>query len=243
MIVNETAYGWDIFFQRAHSLLAGKIAFALQKDLFAFKDKYFETINAIAEHDNGQSEWKVHAHLNQKGEPIDFKDKGVDLKQAYKTVNDSKYKSLWQALLTSMHTHSLYVPYQNECPDIEKFIQEQEEFQERLFNTLGVEKALVQQEYDLFRFCDELSLALCKNSLNEESTKIGIIQGVTYHASIVKDFISIQPWCFENNYLKIVTETYPVQKKKFKTDKALWKEIENTTPEFLEYNFAAYGVL
>lgn len=243
MIVNETPNCWNIFFQRAHGLLAGKIAFSLKKDCFLFPQYYFETINSIAEHDNGQSEWQNHTHLNDKGEPIDFRDKGVDLEQAYRTVNNSKYKSLWQALLTSIHTHSLYQPYKSDDTKIEAFLIEQEKFQENIFKTLQVKKSLVHQEYQLFRLCDELSLAICKNSLQDKAQEIGSIQGTTYYASINKGFIEIEPWCFKENKIQIISEMYSIPHKTFKEDKDLWKEVENSEPIFLAYNFTNHGIL
>ncbi len=237
MIVNKTSNCWNIFFQRAHGLLAGKIAFALKKESFLFPQHYFETINSIAEHDNGQSEWKIHSHLNDKGEPIDFRDKGIDLKQAYKTVNNSKYKSLWQALLTSIHTHSLYKPYRKEDNQIERFLLEQEQFQQKVFSTLNVDEVLVKKEYQLFRFCDELSLAICKNKLNNVPQKIGKIQDEDIYAFIKNGNIKLEPWCFENDRIEFVSEMYSIPKITFKEDKDLWLEIENTTPQFLNFVF------
>jgi hypothetical protein len=66
MIVNLQSDGWEIIYHRAHALLAAQIAghWDLSKKTY----RLYETIAAIAHHDNLEKEWEEN-QLTEAGAP------------------------------------------------------------------------------------------------------------------------------------------------------------------------------
>ena len=71
MIVNAIAEGWEIFYHRAHALLAAQIGMHLEWQIGERPARMTETIAAISHHDDLVMEWEIE-HLGPAGTPLDF---------------------------------------------------------------------------------------------------------------------------------------------------------------------------
>ena len=68
MIVNYTEQGWEIITQRAHGLLAVQIA--MQWRIKDRPERWVETLIAIADHDDAQTELEDDDLLTPQGGPV-----------------------------------------------------------------------------------------------------------------------------------------------------------------------------
>lgn len=240
MIVNMTEEGWEIIFQRAHGLLAAKIANELARELRPDKRYWLDTLSAIAEHDDGQQPWGKKNHLTDKGAPLDFTFHDPDLEQAQKVVNDGSYKSQWIALLTSMHTYYLYKPFAGKEKGVTAFLNEQEAYQKTLRSRLDITKEIAEEAYTFMRWCDEFSLVLCKNQVPPQGRKLEtgrLPKDTPRFIKEVEDGYSVTPWCFEADSLTLQIDACYLSKLVFKDDEELLATIRRTKPKEKTWHF------
>ncbi|UII26033.1 DUF3891 family protein [Fulvivirga maritima] len=232
MIVNRTNKGWDIIFQRNHALLAGNIAYLIAPRYHP--PRWVETLCAIMEHDDGQQDWSISSRVSDKGEPLDFTAYECDLSQAKKVVAESFYKSKWIHLLVSIHTHSLYADIKNKSIELQNFLKEQEVKQKELTQELHLTKTEVDTYYAFLRWCDELSLQLCRRSSNNEvgTSPVGSLNRQEENQLIISSTgqYTIDPWVFSHKEVKLYAEVYEIEQEKFSSDQVLKKYIEATIP-------------
>lgn len=233
MIVNAVEEGWEIIFQRAHGLLAAKIAYHLDKSLRPDEAYWIDTLSAIAEHDDGQQKWTKRNHVTEAGAPLDFSFHDPDLEQAETVVADGSYKSQWIALLTSMHTYHLYEPFAGKNKGVSAFLKKQDEYQKKLRRLIGINIEEAEAAYTFMRWCDEFSLILCKNQIPPQGRKLetgSLPAGKPRFISAEEDVFTVTPWCFEHDKFELFTEATYLPELSFKDDEDLLQTIRSTKP-------------
>jgi hypothetical protein len=152
VIANQHENGWEIIYHRAHALLAAQIAGNWNK-----KDRpqrIIETVAAISHHDDVEKEWEGN-HLTPAGAPLDFTlaTKTGDIKNLKEFTNNARYRGRWVAMLISMHMSFLNEGKRGESPELDIFLDEQLENQEKWRKELGITKQEAEAAYAFFQWC------------------------------------------------------------------------------------------
>ena len=245
MIVNAQENGWEIIFQRNHALLAGAIACEIHPD---FRPPHWvETLSAIIEHDDGQTDWSEHPHISDTGRPIDFTMYEFDIEQAKRVINEAKYKSQWITLLVSMHVTSLYTPVASKSAELRQLLKDQVQLQKQLLKTFSLKEEEMNTYYRFLRWCDECSLILCQNRLTNKMQKIeiGSLHGkkTNFIQRTKEDTVQVAPWCFTSGSFKVSAEVYKINQLTFASSQELKKMIEGVQPEIRYWEFQKPPVL
>ena len=145
MIVNLTNDGWETIYQRAHGLLAVKLAAHWRENergLF-----WVDLLAAITQHDNNQKEFRGDNYLTLVGAPADFMiASGSPLEQAKSVVDDASYQGRYVALMTSRHTTTIYAAKREE-EGFAAFLDEQKALQKKWQRALKLSKADIERDY------------------------------------------------------------------------------------------------
>ena len=228
MIVNQTKAGWDIIFQRAHALLAGKIA--MQWKVSERPEPWPDVLSAIVDHDDGQRDWQTRAHLTDAGAPLDFTYQKLDFAQAKRTVRNARYRSRRIALLTSMHTSALYEPLRGTDPELDQFLDEQQDYQQKLRRNLSIRKDEAEKIYRLVFFCDACSLVLCKNEVPGNGNRLELAplpdQQTAYIFQRDDQQLSVEPWPFEDSTFTVEADVFRLRQLSFKDDQELHEALD-----------------
>jgi hypothetical protein len=228
MIVNVKRNGWEIIHQRAHGLLAMQLASHWRPDQRAIR--WIETLLAIAEHDDSQEDWQGTNHLNDNGTPMNFDMKKFSLTQARRVTAMSEQKSRWIALLISRHMSFLYEPMRGDNRELDAFLDEQKQRQQRFSRELKVKAAEVQYAYDLMQWCDQFSLILCLDDLPAGQRALEISKGPDgrrYEVVQRTDTtLKVEPWPFESDELTVEVEACVIHQLSFANDSQLLEAIK-----------------
>lgn len=235
MIVRKSSKGLHLIHQASHGLLAGKIAEQLKTHLKPAP--WIETLVAIIEHDDHQLDFDEKNYLSKLGVPLDFTENTTTtrkvVKRAKRVFEQAKSKSLWTALLVSLHLEYLYGDLKDKHKKAKKFLKEQSTFREKNVSKFKMSLKDLKNQYQVLLFCDRCSLILCKDEIPSVGRKIEIntsIKGKKYFISRNKDqSISVAPWCFEADLFEVRIEETILEKLKFKNQKEL-RKILNKTP-------------
>jgi hypothetical protein len=239
MIVNQTKAGWDIIFQRAHALLAGKIAMQWQVD--ERPEPWTDVLSAIVDHDDGQRDWQGRNHLTDVGAPLDFTQQGLDFAQTKQTVNNARYRSRWIALLTSMHTSTLYEPLRDTDKDLAVFLDEQQDYQQKLRRSVGIRKAEAEALYRFVFFCDACSLVLCKNEVPTNGNRLELAPTAAGQPAYIfqkGEKFSIDPWPFEESSFAVDVDVFQLKQLSFKDDQELYEALDRAEVVSQRWTFA-----
>ena len=240
MIVRNINQGYEIIFQRNHALLAGELARKLKK---TFRPpRWTETLSAILEHDDGQTDWGDADWVSEEGKPVDFSERGFDLAQAIKVTQESAYKSSWIQLLVSMHSTSLCKACDDRTDEMSDFIREQEKIQKELIKSHSLRKSEIQSYYRFLRWCDECSLILCKGELETNKPKPLIVGEITTQTSVKissksGNYFTVSPWCFQEESFSVTAELYRLNKPSFQSTEELKNEVSKTRPVTKTWTF------
>ena len=231
MIVNFINDGWEVIYQRAHALLAVKLAHTWRKQ--DHSSYWVDLLAAIAQHDNDQPDLGVD-QLTPQGAPADFMiASGSPLKQARQVVEDAAYQGLYVALMTSLHTSYIYRDKTESDSDFATFLEEQAQAQERWRRALGLKKAEVERDYAVMQWCDRLSLVLCKNELPEDERRLEATRMPDGKGSFVWQradrSVGVEPWPFEPVEVEFGVETRVLTQLSFKNPEVL-REALNAAP-------------
>lgn len=245
MIVNAKENGWEIIFQRNHALLAGEIACEIHPD---FRPPHWvETLSAIIEHDDGQTDWSEHPHISDTGRPLDFTMHKLDIEQAKRVINEAKHKSQWITLLVSMHVTSLYTPIPNKSAELRQLLKDQVQLQKQLIKTFSLKKEEIKKYYSFLRWCDECSLILCQNRLINKMQKIEIGSLKSKKPNFIhrtqENIIQVALWCFTPGSFKVSAEVYKINQLTFASSQELKKMIDSVQPEIRYWEFQKPQVL
>ena len=228
MIVNKlNNRGWEIIFQRHHGLLAARLFSELK--FFHLPQSIDRTamMTAIAEHDDGQRDWQEGEFVNDQGEPIDFTQYDYDLKHARKAVIEASYKSSYITLIISRHVTELYSNVPNATEELKDYLSEQKDHQKQLLSSLNISSNEFDRQYQLLRWCDELSLALCQDQPAYELPSLQA-NGAKYQL-IKENAFYLRDWPFQANQLTIPLETYQLSKSRFDNNQDLFNHLKQTS--------------
>lgn len=240
MIVNTTTEGWEVIFQRAHELLAVQIGWHWRPELRPVR--WIETLTALNDHDNQQDKWQGKTHLTKKGAPLDFSQKELSLQQAQNVVAVARYKSLYVALLISMHVSYLYSSMKGQSAELDQLLAEQEKNQQQWRKTLKISKKEASSAYRLLHWCDRCSLILGRRQLPEDERKLEIFQGPdekTYHIwqRSSDGSLGIDPWPFEVKSFTVGVEARQLEQLSFDNDEALAQALLKAKVEERQWTF------
>lgn len=243
MIVNPTSQGWEIIFQRAHALLAAKLAYYMDEKLRTPEAIWLEMLTSIAEHDDGQTGWKGKNHLTEANAPKDITEQKYNLEQAYRVISESAHKSRWIALMASLHAYHLHQPFSGDAQEVDEFLKEQKKYQKELRKTLDISVEESETAYTIMRWCDECSLILCKSQIPPQGKKleVGMLPyGTPRFIHQHEDKISISPWPFGKKEFEISIEYYCAEQLAFAHDEALQKHLNSQSPKVRNWHFAEH---
>jgi hypothetical protein len=209
MIVNYTEQGWEIITQRAHGLLAVQIAMQWRtKDR---PERWVETLIAIAEHDDAQTELEADDLLTPQGGPVNFNMKVFNPEHCRRLHDFSISKSRYIALLTSMHMCFLHAAEASSNPLIKPFLAEQEKLQAEWLKQLNISPEKASEAYGLLEWCDAFSLLLAQHEVQPENRVVEISSGPDkkqYKLMQNKNgSLTVKPWPFEGKAFTLNLET------------------------------------
>ena len=236
MIVNKTHDGFRIIFHSAHGLLAGKIANELLPSLRP--EPWFETLIAVTDHDDRQLNFKEKEYLSGLGMPIDFKDEKPTVYQILKRIKritkEAKNKSSWTRLLISFHIEFLYGHLLKSSVYLKQFFDEEFKIRKTILKLYKIGDAKAKESYEFLRFCDRLSLILCKDETPELGRLLEINTSINNIRYFVKsnedDSIIIEPWIFKNSDFDLCIEEQYLRASQFKSQKDFECQLMKVTP-------------
>ena len=239
MIVKSIPTGWEIIYQRAHGLLAAKIAFYWKA---AERPPHFvETLLAIAEHDDGVPESRTPENLTEAGAPKHFQLLGHSAEQYRSVMEIATSKSRWNALMTSMHTTFLYEDQKYEDADIEKFVKEQHALQKALIKEFKTTRKEAEKHYRFVEWCDALSLLLCMDQIQPEQRRMDVSvgsDGTMYQIwQDERENLRLEPWPFGLESFELEVEYRELDQLKFKNAQELDKHLKNAEVKVRKWLF------
>ncbi|MBH8563120.1 DUF3891 family protein [Nostoc sp. CENA67] len=241
MIVNATQKGWEIIYHRAHALLAAQLAGQWRRQ--NAPARIYETIAAISHHDDLEKEWEGN-HLTEKGAPLDFTltPPGVgSIKPLADSIKNARYRGRWVTLLTSMHTSRLNEGKRGQSKELDEFLDEQRQNQQRWRKELGIPKEEVDAAYAFMQWCDRLSLILCMQELPADERFLEISKGPDEQRYDIKQFadglVTVKPWPFENDRFTVNVEACDLEQLKFENNDELTEALQKAPIKVLEWTF------
>jgi hypothetical protein len=215
MIVNYTEDGWSIIMQRAHGLLAAQICGQWKKD--KQPQRWVETLIATAEHDDGKDELDQPDLINKNGGPKNFKMDAFEKTDCDHLITRAQGKSLYIAILTSMHIRFLYgneTSAKRYCKALEK--------REKIWIAeSGTNATEVSASYELLEFCDALSLLICQGLVQPENRKMEISNGpdgTVYQLGLAENgYLIVSPWPFQQDLFIVNYESRELGQLVFKS--------------------------
>jgi uncharacterized protein DUF3891 len=228
VICNRTSHGWEIIYQRAHALLAAKLLIPLKDHGVS---RWFETLNAVAQHDHGWQEWESLSTLNSRGEPRNFLDTPAQesVKQGRRAVQRALHQSIWCALLVARHVSCLYRDSEEEC--LQQLVAELEECRSQWRKHLQIDLEEEKATYQFLNWADTLSLMLCL----EPNDRLGSVQphlrGTAYELEGSGPERTLSPWPYSVDTLTVSTEAYHLKQKTFRSETELSRALREASPE------------
>ncbi|OJW14931.1 DUF3891 family protein [Mucilaginibacter sp. 44-25] len=217
MIVNYTEKGWEIITQRAHGLLAAQVA--MHWRIKGQPERWAETLIAIADHDDAQTELEAEDLLTEQGGPVNFAMKKFEAEHCRRLHHFSLSKSRFIALLTSIHMEFLHSAEANDNPQVKAFIKEQKHLQKQWCKELKLTEAEVQKAYGIMEWCDAFSLLLAQHEVQPEKRVIEVSQGPddTQYKLMRKESgkLTVTPWPFEDDQFSLTLESRLIPQLKF----------------------------
>lgn len=223
MIVNKSSVGLHIIFQEAHGLLAGKIANEIAVKYRPIN--WFETLIAICEHDDRQLNFDEKDYLSDIGVPLDFTEERSSVKDVIKRMHRIlKYagnKSLWIQLLISYHLEFIYSHLIEDSKQITDFFIEEKKSRQHILKQFKISDKKARTYYEVLRFCDRLSLILCKDEVPDDDRLLEINTSINGETFFIKktenDEMIITPWIFSTSKFELTVEERILKETQFKS--------------------------
>ena len=225
MIANRTPDGWEVIYQPAHALLSARLAGRWR--WAARPARWWQTLVAVAQHDNGWREWEERPTRTEAGEPRNFTQMSPQdaLAQWRRGVASGLHQGRWVGLLVSRHATSLYDSRRGELADLDAFLDEQAAQQAAWIEALGTSEAEVERAYAMVRWTDWLSLILCWRRLPADGSALSVGEGpdgVQYEARQREDgAVAVAPWPFDEPRFRVTVEARRLARPTFESDAAL----------------------
>lgn len=239
MIVNATPNGWEIIYHRAHALLAAQLAGQWRRK--NSPPRIYETLAAISHHDDLEKEWQED-NLTPGGAPMDFTmHQDTSVEKLANLVNNARYRGRWVTLLISKHISRLNESKRGQCAELDQFLDEQLQNQQRWCKELGIEKEDVDAAYAFMQWCDRLSLILCQQELPADERFLEISlgpDGQRYDIMQRSDnLLTVQPWPFEDEKFTVNVEACDLDQVKFESNAELTQALQTAPIKVLEWTF------
>ncbi|WP_374948693.1 DUF3891 family protein [Mucilaginibacter sp.] len=227
MIVNYTEQGWEIITQRAHGVLAAQVAINWRvKDR---PERWTETLIAIADHDDAQTELQDNDLLTPQGGPVNFAMKKFEPEHCSRLHDFSVSKSRYIALLTSIHMCFLYEAEAESNPLVKPFLLEQQKLQAKWTEELKITQTEIKKAYGLMEWCDAFSLLLAQHEVQPESRVIEVSQGPDDQQYKLmrkpNGALTVKPWPFQEKAFQLTLETRMLSIIQFKGINQFKKEL------------------
>ncbi|MGG6293776.1 DUF3891 family protein [Leptolyngbya sp. AN02str] len=244
MIVNLTETGWQIIYHRAHALLAAQIAGHWRRS--DAPERLYETIAAISHHDDLEKE-KEHYELTPAGAPLDFtlaagSNPDDEIEQLKQHIVDARYRGRWVTFLTSKHVSFLNQGKKGSSKQWDEFLAELSQQQEEWRKELGIEKDEAERAYQFMRWCDRLSLILAQQQIPDAGRALEITSGIDGQRYDIRqldnEYLTVEPWPFEDEQFTINVEACCLEKLKYETQQSLITALEKAPVEVLEWTFS-----
>ncbi|MCR8557333.1 DUF3891 family protein [Mucilaginibacter sp. BJC16-A38] len=218
MIVNYTEKGWEIITQRAHGTLAGLLAMHWKHSVRTAR--WFETLIAIAGHDDARIEPRDAGLLSTQGGPLDFTMTTYDHEHCISTYEGALAKSRYIALLTSLHLEFVYGELAAGSEAGLRFMQDQSALREKWMKELQISTDQTAKDYRLLEWCDALSLLICKRKSQPEGRAIEISKGpdgISHQLTIdLTGDMYVTPWPFEAEQFEVQVESRVLEQLSFR---------------------------
>ncbi|WP_428331735.1 DUF3891 family protein [Mucilaginibacter sp.] len=239
MIVNYNSNGWELITQRAHGLLAAQLAAQWRhRDR---TERWIETLMAIAEHDDAQTELEQDTLLTPQGGPLDFRMKKFDLNHCIRTGERSLSKSRYIALLCSMHLDFVFGKNCAGHAEGIQFLKAQQRLRAQWRKELEMTKDQAEFDYHLLEWCDALSLLLCQEDSQPEERRIEISGGPDHRPYVMmkssSNILTVEPWPFEHPEFEVYVETRTLSKLCFKNDNEFRRVFVTSPVKTKRWNF------
>lgn len=237
MIVNKSVLGIHVIFHEAHGLLAGKIANEIEAKYRPIN--WFETMIAICEHDDRQLNFDEKDYLSDIGVPLDFTEERCSvndvMKRMQRVLKTAAKKSLWVKLLISYHLEFIYSTLKEESKQITEFLINEKHLRQQILKQFKISDKKARTYYEVLRFCDRLSLILCKNETPDASRLLEIntsINGETFFIKkIENDGLIITPWIFSATEFELCVEERILQETQFTSPKQFESVLMKSKPQ------------
>lgn len=232
MILNKAETGWEIIYQRAHALLAAKLVTYWRPEDRPLR--WTETLNAIAQHDNGWQEWEPGQRLTASGAPRHFSETPLNqiVQQAERVVDRAWHQSLWVGLLISRHISHLYEPQRGNLTALDQLLDEQQSRRQQWRRFLEVTSEEVDAAYALLLWGDTLSLILCCDDLPFDERRLEIgrgPQGKDYNVrQCSKGTVTIDPWPYTQDEFSVAVDVHQLNQLTFESEEALAQALHHT---------------
>ncbi|WP_121666552.1 DUF3891 family protein [Mesonia aquimarina] len=242
MIVNKKKNGYALIYHTAHGFLASKIAKELN---FSVRTQYWEElVLAICAHDDQQLNFAEKKYLSKNGIPLDFTESSDTVWQILKRMKRIFHlvypKSLYSALLVVYHFNFLYGHLRKKSKLIQDFFLQQKKVEQEVLRIYSLTSEEVKSAYDILRFCDRLSLILCKNEIPTGHRKLeintSILDKTYYIFKNKKNQITVEPWLFKENKISLSVEQRLVNIATFSNEDSFKSALKQTQPHLVSYS-------
>lgn len=243
MIVSNVESGWEIVFQPAHGLLAGKIAEHFDESLRS--EFWFETKAAITAHDDQKIQLQTdrRVYVTELGAPRDFTLVSMSDQQRFEEVRDrlrnAYRKHRWIGLLESMHADFLYSD-QDVCSELAELLDSGQSKRKTVSRQLATTKAKLKHAYDIMKWCDRCSLILCQGKVPamERRLEINSLHKDRYEIWQREDkSLCIAPWPFSTDSFEVGVEVFELQQLSFENDRELGDALDACKPQYRKWAF------
>jgi hypothetical protein len=244
MIVTHTASGWEVIFQSAHALLAGR--FAVELKSVSDAPYWFETLAAIVDHDDLKESFGKDVYLTELGAPKDFTQFSLCARERFaevkRRIESGHRKHRWIGMLCTRHAEELYGD-EATSHRLRVLLQAERKRRLEVLRHLGASTSDLEAAYQVLRFCDRSSLILCQREIPAMNRKIEIVSdlgGARYDLWEREDHaLAVDPWPFEKSRFEVGTEVRVLQQLQFSNDRELEKRLMAADVEYRRWTFKA----
>ncbi|AEL26632.1 DUF3891 family protein [Cyclobacterium marinum] len=237
MIVNKSIVGLHIILHEAHGMLAGKIANEI-KEVYR-PIHWFETLIAISEHDDRQLDLNEKEYLSDLGVPMDFTEENYQVDEVVermkRILRTSENKSQWIKLLISYHLEFIYGPLKKKSKRISAFFQQQASERKTILKHFGLPNKKAKEYHEFLRFCDRLSLILCKDETPELERLLEINTSIGEETFFIKktddERLIISPWIFKKDKFELSIEERVLKETQFSSKENFKESLLKTKPQ------------
>lgn len=236
MIVNKSVLGVHIIFHEAHGLLAGKIANEIKDEFRPIH--WFETLIAICEHDDRQLNFDEKDYLSDIGVPLDFSEDSSSvedvLKRMHRILKSAFNKSQWVKLLISYHLEFIYSHLIEDSTQIKDFFSKEVQTRKEVLKQFKISDKKARIYYEFLRFCDRLSLILCKDEAPDANRLLEINTSIDGKTFFIKknenDELIITPWIFSTAKFELSIEERILKEAQFSSSNKFETALMNLQP-------------